>query len=198
MNMIKYMICGILGYLIGSFSFSITISRLVFHEDVRSQGSRNAGATNMARSFGVLPGVLTLVGDMLKAFAAVALGRLLCGETGLAVAGIACIIGHCYPVYYGFRGGKGVSAGIALVFCADWRAGIIAVLAFALTVTLTKKVSPASILGAVAAAVFCAFFGARVSGMIMAVFTALLVIIRHKENIRRLISGTEPDFRFKK
>lgn len=194
----QYILCGLLGYLIGSFSFSITISRLFFHADVRSQGSRNAGATNMARSFGVLPGVLTLIGDMLKAFAAVALGRMLCAETGLAVAGIACITGHCYPVYYGFRGGKGVSAGVALVFCADWRAGIFALLVFVLTTVLTKKVSPASVLGAAAAALFCVFSESSVSGTIMVVFTAFLVVIRHKENIRRLISGTEPDFRFKK
>lgn len=198
MVVLKLILCLVFGYLIGAFSFSITISKYFFGNDVRKEGSGNAGATNMARSFGILPGIITLVGDILKAVVSVYAGKLIAGEWGMVLAGIACNLGHCYPVYYGFKGGKGVSVGLALALCADWRAGITAIVVFTAVVMLSKKVSLSSISGAVGAAICCLIDGCSVSSRIMIFFAVIMIFIRHKENIRRLLAGTEPDFHVNK
>ena len=114
MNILKYLLVIVVGYLLGSLSISVILSRNVMGSDVRSHGSGNAGATNMARVFGMKAGVMTLAGDMLKALIAMWLGKLLLGDIGLAVSGIACIVGHCFPVFHDFKGGKGISVGAAI------------------------------------------------------------------------------------
>lgn len=198
MDVFKLIAAALAGYLIGCFSFSILISRFFFGKDVRQKGSGNAGATNMARSFGIVPGLITLLGDAAKAALALLIGRFLGGETGLCIAGAACIAGHCFPVYYGFRGGKGVSAGLTVLLFADWRAGIAGLIVFAAVALLTKKVSPSSLCAAVAGTLACILLKCSLPRILMIAFTAVLVFIRHSENIRRLIRGEEPDFRIKK
>lgn len=106
-----YLACLALGYLIGSLSVSILISKYIFHQDVRTLGSGNAGAANAARTLGAGVGLLTLLGDFLKGVISMLLGSCLGGATGLAIAGAACMIGHCFPIYFGFKGGKAVAHG---------------------------------------------------------------------------------------
>ncbi len=183
------------GYLLGSVSVSIAMSSSVMGQDVRRMGSGNAGATNMARVYGMGAGALTLLGDMLKAGAAMLAGFLLMGDLGLASAGVACIVGHCFPVYYGFRGGKGVSAGAAIALAIDWRVALLVFGVFLAAALLSRKVSLGSILAALSLTAACLIFQVSEPRLILAIISTLLVVLRHHENIRRLFLGTEPDFK---
>ncbi len=182
-------------YLLGSLSLSIIVSCKLFGGDIRGMGSGNAGATNMARVFGWSAGLLTLAGDAAKAIIPMLIANKLAGDVGLAVAGIGCIMGHCFPVLHGFKGGKGVSVGGALAFGIDWRVGLAVVGSFLLAALLSKKVSVGSICGALAITISSLIFGLSVPKLILAVVSMTLVILRHRPNIKRLIAGTEPDFR---
>lgn len=182
-------------YLIGAFSASITISRKMPGGDVRNYGSGNAGATNMARIYGMSAGVVTLALDALKAFVCAMVGQWLLGDVGLAVAGAAAIIGHCYPVYYKFKGGKGVSTGAALGLALDWRVGLAIIAVFFAVALLSKKVSLGSVCAALSLIVFAFAFGLSAPRVALAVFAAVLVVARHHANIKRLLNGTEPDFK---
>ena len=118
---VRYLACLALGYLIGSLSVSILISKYILHQDVRTLGSGNAGAANAARTLGPRVGALTLLGDFLKGIISLLLGSWLGGTTGLAIAGAACMIGHCFPIYFGFKGGKAVATAVAVALMLDWR-----------------------------------------------------------------------------
>lgn len=149
MTTVLYVILtALISYLLGSISFAVIVSRALAHKDVRDYGSGNAGLTNVVRNFGKLPGLLTLVGDFSKGVVAVMLGRVifdrLAGlepQYGACVAGLFVIIGHIFPVFFGFRGGKGVltTAGIALVI--DPRVFLIAVSIFIIVFLITRIVS---------------------------------------------------------
>ena len=195
MMIFKGVLAAVCAYMLGSLSMSICISKCVMNSDVRAHGSGNAGATNMARVFGLRLGVLTLAGDMLKAALAMLAGWLLLDELGLCISGAACLVGHCFPVLHEFRGGKGVSAGAAVLLAVDWRVLLAAVVCFAIFALLSRKVS----LGSLGAAVmgFCAagYLGVSTPRLILAAFAMLIVMLRHRENILRLIAGTEPDFK---
>ena len=191
----RYILAAVLGYLIGSVSLSIVLSRLLYHKDIRSQGSGNAGATNAARVYGMGAGVLTLLGDFLKTLLALWLGRLLAGDWGLAAAGAAALIGHCYPVYFRFRGGKGVSSGAAVALMIDWRVFLAAVAVFLLAALLSKRASVASMSAALAVAVFSIVFAVPLSDLLLGLFACVLVIVMHRSNIKRLLHGEEPPFR---
>ena len=195
MEIYKYILVASAGYLLGSLSMSIILSRAVLGEDVRRKGSGNAGATNMARVYGLKAGALTLGGDVLKASLSMLIGWLLLGDVGLALGGIASLVGHCFPVYYNFRGGKGVSVGAAVALAIDWRVFLSIVLVFALAAFLSKKVSLGSVCAAVAISITSLIFQVSTTKLILAVFGMLLVVFQHRENIKRLINGTEPDFK---
>lgn len=195
MDFVLYALLALGSYFLGCISLSIMLSKKVYGSDVRGMGSGNAGATNMARVFGLNAGILTLIADAVKAAIAMFIGNLLFGELGICIAGIASLIGHCYPVIYGFKGGKGVSVGVAVAFAIDWKVGLFIVLCFAVVAVCTKKVSPSSIAGAVGIVVACLIFKVSTPELILAIFGAILVIYRHKENIKRLIAGTEPNFK---
>ena len=195
MEIYKYILVASAGYLLGSLSMSIILSRAVLGEDVRRKGSGNAGATNMARVYGLKAGALTLGGDVLKASLSMIIGWLLLGDVGLALGGIASLVGHCFPVYYNFRGGKGVSVGAAVALAIDWRVFLSIVLVFALAAFLSKKVSLGSVCAAVAISITSLIFQVSTPKLILAVFGMLLVVFQHRENIKRLINGTEPDFK---
>ena len=144
MTAVYYALSCVLGYLLGSISISILISRHVFHQDVRQSGSGNAGATNVARVFGLGAGVLTFLGDFAKTLLAAWLGSLLGGVIGSCLGAAFALIGHCFPVYYRFRGGKAVSAGAAAALVIDWRIFVLAVAVFALAALLSKTASVSS------------------------------------------------------
>ena len=149
MEALKYILIVVGGYLLGSVSISIILSRLL-GTDVRKKGSVNAGATNMARSFGLLAGFATQAGDFLKALIVMAVGYRLCGDWGLMAGGMACTTGHCFPVFYGFRGGKGISVGAAIGLMIDWRVFVGIVIVFLIAAFLSKKASLGSVCAAVA------------------------------------------------
>ena len=195
MEVIKYLVTVLVGYLLGSISVSILLSRDVMGGDVRREGSGNAGATNMARVYGLKAGILTLAGDVVKSVLSILLGWWLLGDAGIAAGGIACLLGHCFPVYYSFKGGKGVSVGAAIAFAVDWRVFLIVVGAFAIGALLSKKVSLGSLSAAVTISIAAALFGVSTPRMILAIATMAIVLFQHRENIKRLLKGTEPNFK---
>ena len=192
---LKTLALCIFSYLLGSLSLSIIVSKKVFGGDVRKMGSGNAGATNMARVFGLNAGFITLFADMAKAALSMLAGFYLLGDEGLALSGMSCLMGHCFPVFYNFRGGKGVSSGAAIAFAIDWRVGLVAVAAFAAVAFTTRKVSVGSICAALTVFLGAVLFRVSEPKIVLAVFCMCLVIIRHRENIKRLIAGTEADFK---
>ncbi len=195
MDIWKYALIAAAGYLLGSMSVSILISRLALGGDVRGKGSGNAGATNMARVYGWGMGFVTLGCDMLKAVLATWLGSLLLGDVGLALGGVCCMVGHCFPVFHSFKGGKGISVGAALGLMIDWKVfvGIIAV--FLIVALLSKKVSLGSLAACLAITLFSVIFGVGLPKIVLAAFAMCLAIFQHRGNIRRLLDGTEPDFK---
>lgn len=195
METVMYLLIIIGSYALGSISVSIMLSRSILGKDVRRMGSGNAGATNMARVYGMSAGVLTLVGDMLKASLSMLAGYLLLGDVGLSVAGMACILGHCYPAYYNFRGGKGVSVGASIALAIDWRVALLAFAAFLVAALLSKKVSLGSICAALMMTVGSMLFQVSEPRLVLAIFVMCMVIMRHYDNILRLINGVEPDFK---
>lgn len=195
METVKYLLVALGSYLLGSVSLSIYLSKKMYGADVRSKGSGNAGATNMARVYGMMAGVLTLGADVLKAVAAMLGGYLLLGDVGLSLGGICCIVGHCFPVFHNFKGGKGVSVGGAISVMLDWRVGLLVIGLFLLMAVLSKKVSLGSICGALAAGIGPLIFGLSTPQIVLGIVAMLVVILRHAENIRRLVKGTEPDFK---
>lgn len=183
------MVCA---YLLGSFSTSITVSKLFYHQDIRQMGSGNAGATNTLRNFGAHKALLVVLGDGLKAAAAMGLARWLAGPEAMLYAGGVAVIGHIFPLYYGFKGGKGVMSAAAMILVFDWRMFLVMLAVFAATVALTRYVSLASILAAVSFLPAMLWF--HRGNLAYALFSgglAALVIWKHRSNIRRLAQGTE-------
>ena len=198
MTYLYWILVPVAGYLLGSLSFSIIISCLFLGRDIRKHGSGNAGATNMTRVFGWVAGVATLAFDVMKALAAMLIGRRLLGDAGVCLGGMAAMLGHCFPLFHHFKGGKGIATGAAIGFMIDWRVGVSIVVAFLIGALISKKVSIGSI-GSIAAAVTIIpatwIFAPRPSMIALSVFASVLAITRHRENIKRLRAGTEPDFR---
>ena len=182
-------------FVVGSMSLSILASKRLFGKDIRKEGSGNAGATNMARVHGWGAGLLTLAGDALKAAACMVIGNAVAGEVGMCVGAGACMLGHCFPILHGFKGGKGIAVGGAVAFGIDWRVGVCTVGSFLLGALLSKKVSVGSLCGAVAIAASTCFLHLSTPRLILSIFCACLAISRHHANIKRLIEGTEPDFK---
>jgi len=181
-----------LAYLIGSLDFAVIVARLK-GEDIYSLGSGNPGASNALRSMGKLAGALVLVGDLLKGLVAAALGGALGGSATLAAAaGLAAVLGHCYPVFHRFRGGKGAAtfAGM-LLWVAPW-AGLGMVVVFAGVVAASRIASVGSIAGAALAAPLAAGFdGVRGWALVWLAAAVVLVMYRHRGNIARLFRGSE-------
>ena len=192
----KIVLSALIAYVLGSASFSIVLSKLMYRKDVRGEGSGNAGATNMARSFGKLAGALTLLGDVLKTVLAVVIGRSLAGDWGVVVSCLGCQIGHCFPAYHHFKGGKGVAVGLAITAMVDWRITVTVLVVFIITAILSRKISLASIL-ATFSAIPAAFLTVKDwRYLCMIIIAASIIIFRHSENISRLIKGEEKDFHF--
>ena len=194
----KIILIALIAYLLGSFCASIPLSRRCCGGDVRLYGSGNAGATNMARVYGPKAGLATLLLDMLKTVAAMLLGEYFMGGAGKAVAGAFCIIGHCFPLYFGFRGGKGVSVGAALGLMTGLPVLGIIMAVFFTTAAISRKVSLGSVTAAVSLPLASWLTLAGEEIIMMNVFSAALVVFMHRGNISRLIKGTEPDFHPKK
>jgi glycerol-3-phosphate acyltransferase PlsY len=180
-------------YLIGAVPFGWLLGRLAGGMDVRRVGSGNIGATNVARSLGPWAGILTLALDVGKGALAVWGAWRLTGQSGPAMAaGLAAVAGHVFPVYLGFRGGKGVATGLGAFLMLDPRATLGAGLVFLAALAVSRRVSAGSILAAASLPVILLFRAAAPALILTGLVSSLLIVFRHAENIRRLFSGTEP------
>ena len=185
----------LVGYLLGSVSVAVLITKRLPKGDVRKQGSGNAGATNVARVYGIGVGLLTLVGDGVKTALAMFLGSLLAGGPGMIIAAFGCLMGHCFPLYFGFKGGKAVSVSAAIGLFLDWRFFLILVAVFFLTFLVTKRVSVCSMAAAVAYPLGMLALGCFPwYTLVLGCFITVFVIFMHRENLKRLLKGTEPKF----
>ena len=190
------LIC-VLGYLLGGINGAILLSKLVEKDDVRRHGSGNAGFTNFFRNYGKRTSLLVILIDAAKAAASCLLGGWLLGKYGLRtegmlLGGLAATLGHDFPAFLGFRGGKGVVCGFATALVTDWRVGLILLAVFALVYFLTHYVSLASMLCALGFFVgFWLFYPGRPFVLILSGCLSALAIFLHRENIGRLVKGQE-------
>jgi glycerol-3-phosphate acyltransferase PlsY len=179
-------------YLVGAVPIGYLVARLFGVTDIRRQGSGNIGATNVLRTAGRLPGLVTLFGDIAKGWLAVAVAGRIGGDPGaLAVGAVAAVVGNCWSVFLGFRGGKGVATGLGALLRLTPLATLAALPVFLVVVVTTRFVSLGSLLGAA-----CVPFGAWALGAPRAAIggaaaVAVIVVLRHHENIARLRAGTE-------
>lgn len=200
----QLIVVGILAYLIGSINLSIILSKLIKKVDIREQGSGNAGTTNTLRVLGKGPAILVLLFDILKAVCAVYLGKWLGSigqateltkELALCVSGLTVILGHNYPIYYGFRGGKGIATSLGVILVIEWQIGIVCLIFALLVMILTRMVSLGSISAAVLYPVMVLVQGKSVSNkwiyLIFALMLSSLAIYKHRSNIKRIMNGTE-------
>lgn len=220
----------VVAYLLGSISFSIIITKIVKHDDIRKYGSGNAGATNVLRSVGRRAAALTFLFDFLKCVAAVLVGKFVisyaCAQIGAPegishlgefIAGFACILGHMFPIFFGFRGGKGVVTTSAMMLLVDWRVFILLFAVFLIVFSIKRIVSLASIIGTglypLATFLITYFFDYAGSPLpshgnmglayliavtVVSAMTGLAVVVKHHSNIKRLVDGTEKPISFKK
>lgn len=185
--------CGaaIAAYLIGNVQFAVIFSHLLHRDDVRNHGSGNAGSTNMLRVYGIKAGVITFIGDLIKGAAAVLLGRAMGGQNVAYAAALGVVIGHCWPVFFRFKGGKGVasSLGAAMLLNPFW--GLIAAAVGGIVAVVTRTISPASLSGFTAYLAAALIAGRNAWERIATAMLFLIVVYRHRENIARLIHGSE-------
>ncbi len=195
--------CVALGYFVGSINFAVVISKLKYKDDIRNHGSGNAGATNMSRTYGKAAGIATLLGDILKTVFSVAVARFLLGDIVAYMTALGCALGHAFPCYYKFKGGKCVAVTAAMALTLEPVAFFVVFLLFAGMVALTKYVSLASISSAlmypmILYNVLKIKNGESDIRVVFALAICLLVVFLHRENIARLRDGKETKFSFKK
>lgn len=212
--MTYYILMGIIAYLIGSINFSIILSKKMAGFDVRQKGSGNAGTTNMLRAVGKKAAAITLVLDILKGVVsiliAILLGKLcsnvIVNDVNPAilvqVAGVCAILGHTFPIYFGFKGGKGIATALGILLITNWQIGLICLVFALVIIIITRTVSIGSIAATILFPVLTLFLGKEnfiVTGsyFIYSVIIALIVCFNHRENIKRLVNGTENKLSFK-
>ena len=204
---VKLGIIAILSYLLGSLNFGVILSNTVKKEDVRDSGSGNAGTTNMLRTYGKTLGLLTIAGDILKVMVAIWIAFKIMDVEELKVtldnasdypqvvlksfAGLFAVLGHIFPCFFKFKGGKGVATSGGMVIMIDWRIALILLIIFALTILITKYVSLGSILMAVFYPVFIGIFYKDIILVLIATVFTIIVVVAHRENVKRLINHTE-------
>ncbi len=204
---VMLMVTAVICYLLGNPNGSILISGIFFRDDIRRYGSGNAGLTNYFRKYGVKFIALVLLIDFGKGVLATFIGGWLMKlaaqdpknfvefvATGRLFGAFCVILGHSWPFIYGFRGGKGVLTGFGAAFVVDWRAGLICLAAFLILFLATKYVSLGSITAAVSFPITLFAVDYRGVALALAFFCAITIIVRHSENIKRLIAGRENKF----
>lgn len=213
--MSAYIIVALVAYLLGSISFSVIISKKMAGFDVREKGSGNAGATNMLRSVGKKGAIFTLIGDCLKGVVAI-LFAIIVGKIAkntdkallVQLAGIAVVLGHTFPIFFGFKGGKGVATSLGVLLMTNWQIGLICLVFALVLMALTRMVSLGSIAAAVLFPVLTIFVGGShyiVEGngigngyFVYSVILAIIVVFNHRENVKRILNGSENKLSFKK
>lgn len=197
-----YILVALVAYLIGSISFSVIFTKKLAGFDVREKGSKNAGSTNVLRTAGKKIAILTLVCDILKGVVAILFAKLIGHiddfehvEYLIQVAGLAVVIGHTFPIFFGFKGGKGVATSLGIILLANWQIGLICLVFALILIILTRMVSLGSVAAAILFPVLTLFIHEnylvagdyRIFGILLGVF----VCFNHRTNIKRLLKGQE-------
>ena len=213
--MAAYIIVAIIAYLIGSVNFSVLISKKMAGFDVREKGSGNAGTTNMLRSVGKKAAAITLVCDILKGVVSIVIAIIIGNisknldkELLLQIAGIAVVLGHTFPIFFGFKGGKGVATSLGVLLMSNWQIGLICLIFALVLMALTRMVSLGSCAAAVLFPVLTLFINQHYTVLtegkngnvyfVYSVILAIIVLYNHRENIKRILSGTENKLSFSK
>ena len=190
--MADYILTVVLAYLIGSIPSGLILGKLFWHTDLREHGSHNIGATNAWRTLGKRAGIAVFIADSIKGQAGVALGLLLAGTPLAAVlGGLFAIIGHSFSLFLRFHGGKGVATSLGVLTMMMGNVTLIVFAIWFAIVYLTRYVSLGSVVAAFLTPVLAALFAYPVEYIVFSVIAAVLVIVRHRENIKRLMNGTE-------
>ena len=208
--MALYITMAIIAYIIGSINFSVIISKKIAGFDVRQKGSGNAGTTNMLRSVGKGAAAITLLCDILKGVVsiliAIALGNIFQSEDKallVQIAGVAVVLGHTFPIFFQFKGGKGVATSLGILLMSNWQIGLICLVFALLLIILTRMVSLGSCAAAVLYPVLTLFISEHYivsegSGyLIYSIILAIIVLFNHRANIKRIMNGTENRISFK-
>lgn len=210
-TIIAYIIIPVISYLLGSLNFGVILSKKLQNDDVRNHGSGNAGTTNMLRNYGKKLAVATIIGDMLKVGVAVGIAYLIKNfiSPGLfeyfifhdsdvdynvllkLYAGLFCVIGHIFPCFFGFKGGKGVATAGGMVFIIDWRIALILLAVFFVILLTTKYVSLGSIVMAMLFPVLMLIFHKSLLISALSLVFTFIVVVAHRENIKKLLNHTE-------
>ncbi len=189
-------------YIFGSVNTAVVLSKLMYGEDIRTKGSGNAGMTNMMRTYGKGPAALTLLGDMLKTLLGMFFGTCMLGVNGAYIAGLFCVLGHIAPIFYHFRGGKGVAATAMMLLYLNWFVFLVMLVIFVLIVASTKYLSLGSVMGMLIFPLVLNRFDTveqdRGLRLIVSLVVMSLVVFMHRSNIKRIMNGTENKFAFKK
>ncbi|MEG0050833.1 MAG: glycerol-3-phosphate 1-O-acyltransferase PlsY [Terrisporobacter sp.] len=194
--MLIYLIIIIIAYLLGNISTSYIVAKKLAGVDIRTQGSGNAGSTNVLRTLGKKAGALTFVGDVLKGLSAVLIAKLMAyglhvdQSTCAYLAVVAVVLGHNYPVFLGFKGGKGVATSLGSMLAMNPMIALVCLVFFIIIVAITKYVSLGSILG-IGLSPIIMMINHNTKGVLVTLFLTILVAYTHKENIKRLFNGTE-------
>ena len=208
--MAAYIVIAIIAYAIGSINFSVIISRKIAGFDIREKGSGNAGSTNMLRSVGKKAALITLGCDILKGIVAILIAIIInmIAEDStnpailVQIAALCVVVGHTYPIFFEFRGGKGVATSLGIIILVNWQIGLICLVFALVLIALTRMVSLGSISAAILFAVLTIFlpdhFLVEGNYIIFGILIATLVIFNHRTNIKRIMEGNESRINFKK
>lgn len=207
--MITYILIGIIAYLIGSISFSVIISKKMAGFDVREKGSKNAGSTNVLRTVGKKAAIITLICDILKGVVAVLIAYIVGKFVKdidrailVQIAALCVVIGHTFPIFFNFKGGKGVATSLGIVLLLNWQIGLICLVFALILMILTRMVSLGSISAAILFPVLTIFITENylVEGnyIVFGILLAVFVVYNHRANVKRILSGTENKLSFSK
>ena len=207
--MITYILVGIIAYLIGSISFSVIISKKMAGFDVREKGSKNAGSTNVLRTVGKKAAIITLICDILKGVVAVLIAYIVGKFVKdidrailVQVAALCVVIGHTFPIFFKFKGGKGVATSLGIILLLNWQIGLICLVFALILMILTRMVSLGSISAAILFPVLTIFITENylVEGnyIVFGILLAAFVVYNHRANVKRILSGTENKLNFSK
>ena len=213
--MIVYIIMAIIAYCIGSINFSVIFSKKFAGFDVREKGSGNAGSTNMLRSVGKKAAAITLICDVLKGVVAIVISIILGNiikdankELLLQIAGVAVVLGHTFPVFFQFKGGKGVATSLGILLMSNWQIGLICLVFALVLMILTRMVSLGSCAAAILFPVLTLFINDHYTVLtegkqgnvylVYSIILAVIVLYNHRSNIKRILNGTENKLSFKK
>ena len=203
MKVILYILAAVCGYFIAGMNPAIVLSKAIYHKDIRECGSGNPGFTNFKRTFGNQWAWWVLILDLSKAAVVVGLFAWLLSRQGVdfqlgaAYTGMFCMLGHVFPIQFKFKGGKGFLVCLSTMYVIDWRVGMIATGIMGVLLLITKYMSLSTTIAMLLCPILLVLFGASTPVVLMASFCTVFMAVRHKENFKRLIKGTESKFSLK-